>query len=151
MMKNRVSLVLALGAVLLLAGCDNENTPLAQRAGRVVDMGQVSLPNTTHRLQGYRLTNGDEHDHFVYVLLNSDGEPVAGTHTNSAVSSGKTTRNQAVSLQLGGPAATDVPDAAGVQAEARSKPAAGLSLDVKVACDSIEQCQRKLAAMQQTR
>lgn len=146
MRTSRLSLVLVLGAAALLAGCDDENRPLAQRAGRVVDMGTLSLPNTTNQLQGYRLTNEGEHDHFVYVLVNSDGQPVSGTRTNSAVSSGKTTRNQAVSLEMAGQASTATP-----QPDSREVPAAGLTLDIKVTCESIEQCQRKLAAMQQTR
>lgn len=128
---------IALGATLALSGCDSVDTPLAQRTSRIVDMGRVQLPNSTMQLHGYRLDNGTNHDHFVYVLEDEEHRVIAGTRTNQYEKSGKTTYNAAVSTEL-------APTAGGEGAQP-------LELDLKVQCLSVAQCQRKLAALNQTR
>lgn len=128
---------IALTATLGLSGCDSVDTPLAKRADRIVDMGRVPLPNSSFQLHGYRLDNGMNQDHFVYVLEDAEQRIIAGTRSNQYEKSGKTTHNAAVSTELAPTASEDS--------------AQPLELDLKVQCSSIAQCQRKLAALNATR
>jgi hypothetical protein len=91
-MKKLLSLFTVLAAALLLASCGTQD-PLSKRVNEVADLGAMPLPGSDFKLHGYRVVNaGFEKDHFVY-LVERNGQPVAGSAVNMAVSSGKSTVN----------------------------------------------------------
>lgn len=126
--------LLALATLPLLAGCDSVRQPLDQRTQQVVDMGRMALPNSPHKLHGYRLDNGAHPDHFVYILEDESGQVLAGTESNQLYRSGKSTRNSAISTKL-----QTAPTESG-----------GVELDVKLRCASVQECQEKLRRLQDT-
>lgn len=139
----------AVAATALLAGCSKPE-PLSTAVEAVTDLGTLPIPGSTNRLRGYQLSRNGDRDHFVYVLENAEGQPVAGTQTNRRVSAGKSSYNQGVALVL---ESSDEPAQAQSEAVA-DKPvnkATPVSLAVRIECDSPAQCQRKLNAMQAAR
>ncbi len=132
-MKKAIFCSTLLVSLAFLAGCDRPQTQLSERTRQVIDMGRVPLPNSSHQLHGYRLDNGSQHDHFVYVVEDAEGQVVAGAGSNQKNSSGKSTKNTAVTSKLD------------------ASPKGAIELDVKIRCESIEECQQKLQLLEQSR
>ncbi len=138
--------LLAATLLMALSGCLSDTTPLTQRSQGLIDMGRMDIPGTAYKMHGFRLDNGESHDHFLYIVEDANGELLAGVKANEVVSAGKgSTTTDAVQ--------TDVPSF-NTRTHSSDAPSPadglGLSLTVKLSCDSVEQCQRKLAAVQAT-
>ena len=132
--------VLSLLTLTMLSGCLEDTTPLAQRSGGLIDMGTMPVPGKAYQVHGYRLDNGFSHDHFLYVIENTGGQMLSGVMANEVVSAGKaSTRVEAVQ--------TEVPH---IVAPAPASSQTGLTLNLKLSCDSVEQCQRKLDVLRDT-
>ena len=99
-MSLRITLALTLACVsfVLLSGCDNVHTPLEQRTSAIVDMGSKPLPNSPYHLHGYRLDNGTNHDHFVYVIEDSENRLLAGVQSNQTREDGQVQQERVDSL-----------------------------------------------------
>ena len=126
----------ALLSLTALSGCVDDTTPLPQRSP-LIDMGSMPVPGKPYVVHGYRLDNGTSHDHYLYFAEDQDGQLLSGVMANATVSSGKSSHAEAVQ--------TEVP-----QIVAQPEGQAALSLNLKLSCDSVEQCQRKLAALHDT-
>lgn len=130
--------ILALVAAFALTGCNPlpPGTPLSETIEKVYDNGTVDLPGTPFKVHGYRITRPQSHSHYLYFLQNADGALVSGVQANQPFNAGRQQRNEVVS--------TDISQVA------VSKPAQqAVELTVRLSCASVEECQKKLALLNQ--
>jgi hypothetical protein len=134
---NRLTSLLVLLSAVSVAGCSDST--LSQRTRGISDMGRMPLPNTAYQLHGYRLDNGISHDHFVYLVEDVEGRLVAGSLSNQEEKSGKSSHATAVNVEIAPRPMQDPPSSAAGRGSVQVK--------VTLTCDSVEQCERKLAAV----
>ena len=130
--------ILAIVATFALTGCDQvpPSTPLAQTIEKVYDNGTVDLPGTAYKVHGYRITRPQAHSHYLYFLENAEGALISGVQANEGFTAGKQTLVDVV--------VTDTSRLAAPRTA--SKP---VELNVRLSCASVEECQKKLALLNQ--
>ena len=130
--------ILAIVATFALTGCDKQppDTPLAKTVEKVYDIGTVDLPGTAYKVHGYRITRSMANSHFLYFLEDAQGALVSGIQANEPFTAN---RREVVDVVVTDTSRVAAPRAAPKQVE----------MNVRLSCASVEECQKKLALLNQ--